>query len=191
MFAFSCVPAYFLSALWMDMPFWIYCLVVIAAMVQFTAWVLLVKRLFRYSEQIRQKTPTLIRYLLLLVSIALTVKFSLQLGSVIPYVSKLAFGFRPIVIAYLHLVLLAIISLFLLTYMMANQLIRHSGLSKGGLVLLAIGIYSTEIMLAIQGIASFSYTSVPVTNEVLFILALMMFSGITMLLIGETTGKET
>jgi hypothetical protein len=109
---------------------------------------------------------------------------------VIPSVSKLAFGFRPIVIAYLHLVLLAIISLFLLTFMMANRLIPSSGHSKRGLVLLAVGIYCTEIMLAVQGIASLSYTSVPYTNEVLFGLALIMFSGISMLLLGEMTRKE-
>lgn len=190
MFAFSCVPAYFLSALWMSIPLWIYCLIVMAALVQFVAWVLFVKRLFSFFTQISQHTPVLIRYLLLLISIALTVKFSLQLASVIPSVSKLAFGFRPIVIAYLHLVLLAIISLFLLTFMMANRLIPSSGHSKRGLILLAVGIYCTEIMLAVQGIASLRYTSVPYTNDILFGLALIMFSGISMLLLGEMTRKE-
>jgi len=161
-----------------------------AALVQFVAWVFFVKQLFSFFKQISQQIPALIRYLLLLISIALTVKFSLQLASVIPSLSKLAFGFRPIVIAYLHLVLLAIISLFLLTFMMANRLIHSSGYSKRGLVLLAVGIYCTEIMLAVQGVASLSYTSVPYTNEALFGLALIMFSGISMLLLSEMTRKE-
>ena len=62
------------------------------------------------------------------IAFCVTLKLLLQFGSVIPAVSKLAFGFRPIVIAYLHLVLLAIISLFLLFYIFAKHLLF---ISKG------------------------------------------------------------
>ena len=65
--------------------------------------------------------PFVLRYILLFVGFALSIKFLLQLGSTIPAISQLAFGFRPIVIAYLHLVLLAIITLFLLFYIYANH----------------------------------------------------------------------
>ena len=58
--------------------------------------------------------PYFLKYILLFVGFALSAKFLLQLGSTIPALSQLGFGFRPIVIAYLHLVLLAVISLFLL-----------------------------------------------------------------------------
>jgi hypothetical protein len=40
------------------------------------------------------------------------------------------------------------------------------------------GVLLNEIILAIQGIASFSYTPIPYVNELLFITALILFSGI-------------
>jgi hypothetical protein len=79
------------------------------------------------------------------------------LGSTIPALSQLAFGFRPIVIAYLHLVLLAIISLFLF-FIYANHLIHFNKQIKIGIIIFSIGVLLNEIILAIQGIASFSYT---------------------------------
>ncbi len=191
MFAFSCLPAYFLSVLWMPMPAWLYSLVVMASVVQFVAWIWMLRIVSKVYAHFKHHVSSLVYYLFILLSIALTVKFTLQLGSVIPFVSKLAFGFRPIVIAYLHLVLLAVISLFLLTYLMANHLIRNSRLSKTGLIMLATGIYATELTLAVQGIASFTYTMIPYTNETLFFLSLVMFSGIILLLAAQASPTQT
>ena len=123
----------------------------------------------------------LLFYFLMLTSISLTIKFGLQLASVIPRVSTLAFGFRPIVIAYLHLVLLAIISIFLISYFLSNQLIKLNRVSQGGTILLTVGVYATELILAIQGIASFTYTLIPYANEALLLMALVMLTGILLL----------
>src|SRR3970040_646271 len=38
LFAIACVPAYFLSTLWLDLPLWIYIITVIAAIIQVFAW---------------------------------------------------------------------------------------------------------------------------------------------------------
>ena len=118
------------------------------------------------------------RYILVFVAFALSVKLILQLGSTIPYISQLAFGFRPIVIAYLHLVLLAIISLFILFYILSNHLIQMTKKMKIGIFLFSIGVVLNEMVLAIQGIASFSYTVIPYVNELLFGVALLLFFGI-------------
>ena len=116
LFFASCFPAYFLSTLWLDLPLWIYILTVIAALIQVFTWFKLLFILIRNKLDIVENYPFFLRYILLFIGFALSVKFLLQLGSTIPTVSQLAFGFRPVVIAYLHLVLLAIISLFLLFY---------------------------------------------------------------------------
>ena len=118
------------------------------------------------------------RYILLFVAFALSIKLILQLGSTIPYVSQLAFGFRPIVIAYLHLVLLAIITLFLLFYIYANSYINHNHYIKKGIILFSIGVLLNEVILAAQGIGSFSYTVIPYANELLFGVSLLMVIGI-------------
>jgi hypothetical protein len=112
------------------------------------------------------------------VSFALSIKLLLQLGSTIPSISQLAFGFRPIVIAYLHLVLLAIISLFVLFYIYANHLIIINKNIKYGLILFSIGVLLNEIVLAIQGLAAFSYIPIPYVNYILFGIAIILLIGI-------------
>ncbi len=174
----SCIPAYFLSTLWWDLPIWIYFITVVAAFIQVYAWFRFLIIIIKIKREFLCHFPFFLRYILLFVAFALSIKFLLQLGSTIPVLSTLAFGFRPIVIAYLHLVLLAIISLFLLFYVYANHLIHSNRLIKIGVITFSIGVLLNEIILAIQGFASFSYTPIPYVNEMLFGAANVLVIGI-------------
>jgi len=178
LFFASCFPAYFLSTLWLDLPLWIYILTVIAAFIQVFTWFKLLLILIENKLDIVGNYPFFLRYILLFIGFALSVKFLLQLGSTIPVVSQLAFGFRPVVIAYLHLVLLAIISLFLLFYIYAYHIFYINDQIKFGIILFSIGVFLNEIVLAIQGIGAFSYTTIPYVNEMLFGIAIILVSGI-------------
>jgi len=178
LFAIACVPAYFLSTLWLDLPLWIYIITVIAAIIQVFAWFKLLTVLLKARKNALENYSPLLRYILMFVSFALSIKLILQLGSTIPFISNLAFGFRPIVIAYLHLVLLAIITLFIFFYIYANHLIFISKKIKYGILLFSIGVLLNEIVLAVQGLASFSYTTIPYVNEILFGVAIILFIGI-------------
>ena len=178
LFAIACVPAYFLSTLWLDLPLWIYIITVIAAIIQVFAWFKLLTVLLKERKNALENYSPLLRYILMFVSFALSIKLILQLGSTIPFISNLAFGFRPIVIAYLHLVLLAIITLFILFYIYANHLIFISKKIKYGILLFSIGVLLNEIVLAVQGLASLSYTTIPYVNEILFSVAIILFIGI-------------
>jgi len=178
LFAIACVPAYFLSTLWLDLPLWIYIIAVISAVIQVFAWFKFIAILLKTRKNILENYAPLLRYILLFVSFALSIKLLLQLGSTVPIISNLAFEFRPIVIAYLHLVLLAIISLFLLFYIYSNHLIVINKKIKYGILLFSIGVILNEIVLAVQGLAAFSYTLIPYVNEILFGVAILLLIGI-------------
>jgi hypothetical protein len=178
LFAVACVPAYFLSTLWLDLPIWLYVIAVFSAIIQLFTWFKLLLILVKTRRDYLKNYAPLLRYILLFVSFALSIKFLLQLGSTIPAISQLVFGFRPIVIAYLHLVLLAIMSLFVLFYIYANHLIIISKKIKFGIILFSIGVILNEIILAIQGLAAFSYIPIPYVNEILFGIAILLFIGI-------------
>jgi hypothetical protein len=179
LFFIACIPAYFLSTLWWNIiPNWVYTLTLIAAFIQVYAWFKLLSILIKTKLDILQNYPFFLRYILLFVGFALSVKFILQLGSTIPALSQITFGFRPIVIAYLHLVLLAVISLFLLFYIYANHFFYINKHIKFGIIIFSIGVLLNEIVLAIQGIASFSYTVIPYVNEMLFGAAIVLVFGI-------------
>ena len=178
LFFVSCIPAYFLSTLWLKLPTWIYVLTLLSAIIQAFTWFKFLSILIKLKNNFLEKYPLVLRYILFFVGVALSLKFILQLGSTIPALSQLAFGFRPIVIAYLHLVLLAIISLFLLFYIYANQFLTFNKQIKNGIIIFSVGVLLNEIILAIQGIASFSYTLIPFVNEMLFGAAIILVSGI-------------
>ncbi|MDI9256241.1 hypothetical protein [Flavobacterium sedimenticola] len=177
-FFIACIPAYFLSTLWLNLPVWIYVLTVLAALFQSYAWFKLLVVLAKIKKGYIDNYPFFLRYIILFVAIACSLKLLLQLGSTIPALSQLAFGFRPIVIAYLHLVLLAVISLFLLFYMYVNHYFYISKPIRFGIILFSVGVFLNELVLAVQGIASFSYTIIPRVNELLFGVAVLLVSGI-------------
>lgn len=181
MFAISCVPAYGLSVLWLDLPIWLYTIICFAAIIQFYAVVKFLYNLYKEKPSKNLKWTPLMKFLMLFVGFSLLMKYTLQLGSTIPAIAKFAFGFRPIVIAYLHLVLLAFTSLFLIGYIYMNSLLKSNRLTTSGILLLAIGVLLNEVVLALQGIASLSYTPIPFANEMLFGIAALIFVSLIMI----------
>lgn len=186
LFAFASIPAYFLSTLWMSLPLWVYILVVLASCSQLIAWGIFVRAIFIHRQILSEKFSRESKWLLSLSAFALTIKLSLQLGSTIPSLSQLAFGFRSIVIAYLHLVLLGVVTMFLLGYIFSLNAFSVKKTTIIGVVIFTVGIFLNELVLMLQGIASFSYNVVPYTNELLLFMALLMFSGILILLLSQS-----
>ena len=185
----SCIPAYFLSILWINIPVWLYVIIVVSAIAQAVGWFILLKAVFTYINSNIQSKLCLL--LFDFIAISGTLKFFLQLGSTVPFLSHLVFGFRPIVIAYLHLVLLALISMLLILYMYSAQFISNNKLSSMALFCFMLGVLLNELALAVQGLASLSYIAVPKINIVLFFIALLLFlSALGMFLTQFTRRKE-
>lgn len=184
LFFASCIPAYFLSTLWANLPIWLYAIVVIAAFAQFIAWLILLNDV-RKSIKVENTLPKFAKFMLLYISFAFTIKLLLQLGSTIPELSKLAFGFRPVVIAYLHLVLLAIISVFLLAFAYIENLMNSHKKTVNALIVFLTGIFLNELVLAVQGVASFSYFPIKFINETLFIISLILITGAIMIVLAN------
>ncbi len=185
LFAAACLPAYLLSALWLPIPLWVYVLVVLAAFAQLAGWVLLMQQLKKQFSFIRLATDSTAQWLLFLSAIALSAKLLLQLGSTIPSLSKIAFGFRPIVIGYLHLILLGVITLFLLGFMIAEKQIVINRITNQGIKIFTAGIIINEIFLMTQGIAAMSYSPVPFINEALLGAGCFLFTGAILLNISQ------
>ena len=177
LFYMSFIPAYFLSTLWAKLPIWLYIIVVIAAFMQVFVWFKIIKAIKTSLNLGGTSLNKFQIYLFLFVGIAFTIKLLLQLGSTIPAVSTLAFGFRPIVIAYLHLVLLAVISVFILSYLYTFKLIEVNKQTTTAFGVFVIGILLNELVLAVQGIAAFSYIVVKYVNETLFGISLILLIG--------------
>ncbi len=178
LFAFACIPAYFLSALWMPIPRWAYAVVVAAAIAQVLAWAWAVTIIIPKRTFLKNQLSAFSYVVVSLSLFAFSIKVLLQLGSTIPSLSTLSFGFRPIVIGYLHLVLLGVTTLFILGYSMHVGAISVSPKNKAGIFIFIGGIILNEIALMIQGISAMGYIAVPYINEALLGIAFVMFSGL-------------
>ncbi|MBN8786693.1 MAG: hypothetical protein J0I84_06350 [Terrimonas sp.] len=185
LFAAACIPAYVLSALWLPIPQWSFALVVLAAFSQIAGWIIMVQHIKKRFAQIKPLISKNALWLFALSGIALTIKLLLQLGSVIPSLSKLAFGFRPIVIGYLHLILLGVITLFLLAFMMVEKNIQIKPLALTAVKIFTAGVILNEFLLMLQGIAAISFIALPYINELLLAAAFILVSGIFLLNISQ------
>jgi hypothetical protein len=181
LFVTAVVPAYFLSTLWMNLPLWIYLLVIAAAFAQVVGWVYTVCIIKKQSALLKKSMPAIAKWLLVFSAVALSVKLLLQLGSTIPSLSDLAFGFRPIVIGYLHLMLLGVITLFIIGYMFADNGLLLTKNAAIGTAIFATGIIINEFFLMVQGVTALDYTNIPFINQALLITAGIMFTGLFML----------
>ena len=184
LFAVACVPAYFLSALWLHISWMGYLVVILSAIAQTVAACLLIywviKKRISFSLLLKNNS----KWILILSAIALCIKILLQLLSTIPALSTFAFGFRPIVIGYLHLVLLGIITLFIIGYSKSTGAITAARRGNYGIFIFIAGIILNEVFLMFQGISYMTYNNISSINLWLLATAICMFLGILLMNLG-------
>lgn len=178
-----------LSLLYMKMPLWLTVLIVLGSFAQTFGAIKLYLYVKRNWTKLVLNFSALQRFVLMYVGFAFFVKIVLQLFSNIPAVSQFAFGFRNVVIAYLHLILLMCISVFLVSQILATNVFKMTKPVITGLKLLLLGIFLNEAVLGIMGILSIKYIAVPFSAEILLVVSLLiMFS---LLLISFSLKKKS
>jgi hypothetical protein len=187
----STIVTYVLSILWLKIPIWLYVITVVFSVIQLVVWLKMLLLIGRKKGEILNQQPVFLQYFLKFAGLCLTLKFTFQLLSVIPSLSQFVFGVRSIIIAYLHLILLAVFSLFLLYYIYANKLLTLNKSIKIGLIFFAIGIFLNEFILAIQGMSAFGYILIPKVNTFLFGAALVLFLSIGWVALKTLTERNT
>lgn len=109
----SCLLTYALSALWLQPSVVVYVIGLVGALLQFIGFGFIYRSVYQGGIILLQKFSKPARVFFVLAATSLVVKLVLQLVSVVPVVAQLAFDVRFYVIAYLHLVLIGVVSFFL------------------------------------------------------------------------------
>jgi hypothetical protein len=175
--AFACVPAYSLSILWTEPPIWIFVVAALASLVQLVALIIFFKLMYDLRHCFRIELSLWTKVFWSLSLIAFSIKLLLQVMSVIPIFGRFAFGYRGIIIAYLHLVLLGFISFFLFGYFFQENLfgeVRVGG--KSGLVFFVVGVLITEMQLVFQAV-EWNIPSSWASPQILLFCAAILISG--------------
>lgn len=162
-----CFPTYFLSAMWLDVPKWTYFIFVGAAILQLWAMIQIYSIFQKNRKRLNQY-----RWLISFSLFAGILKTVLQALSTIPQLNTYVFGFRPIVIGYLHLVLLGFITLGLLGFALQTINCRPIWLK-----VFVSGVLLNEVLLMLQGLAALGYESIPYIQELLIIATSILMTG--------------
>jgi hypothetical protein len=189
-FALAALPTYFLSVLWWHIPFWLYIVVVLAAVCQLAGGAQFIWLVKKHANLIQSKIILFSRVLFIFFGVALSIKLLLQTSSVIPAISRMAFGFRPIVIGYLHLILLGMITIFILAYCFTFSLIQINVGTKRGIIFFVTSIVFNELLLMIQGVLNLSYAGVPGIQYWLFAAACMLMGGMEIIIYNQFFSKD-
>lgn len=163
------IPAYLLSALWTEPGIlWNIFAAFIATIQLLGLGYILV---FVVQNLNSLLSSSILQKILLWCGIlAASLQHVLMLLSAIPSLGKMAFA-RPIVIAYLHLVLIGFVSSWLFFHLLNLNIIRESFSSKIGFALFLSAFLISELILIFLSLF-------PWTNPMLFILALIQLAGI-------------
>lgn len=179
-----CVPAYLLSVLNFKIPGYAYTIAVLTSIVQCLAIVWLIIIVWPALRSVKPGN----KWSYKLVAVAVIIKFLLQMLSTIPVLYVLAFGSRPVIVGYLHLVLLCIVSLFLIT--VSKSFFTYNTLFKRGIIIFVVGIIGNEFVLMSQGLMGFIGIPISFANEMLLVLVLLIFVGIIVMNVAVTSAAK-
>lgn len=187
---FGCLVGYGLSVLWMKLPVFIFGVIVLATLAQTLGTVKLFDFVRKSWANLKEKWSPLQRFILLFAGLAFAAKILLQLGSNIPALNQFAFGFRNVVIAYLHLVLLMCVAAFLMNQILLTGYFKMTKRLLLGVKLLLLGIFLNELVLGLMGIMSIKYISVPYANHLLLYFSLLMLVSLSVIFFSLKSREE-
>ena len=182
--AIMVAPTFLLSILWLKLPVGLRWIANISGILQLLVLIYFIQLLPIIKKHINHTISRTTRSLWIMAAIAFILKIVLQMLSIIPFLSHLAFGFRPVVIGYLHLSFIGIISFFILGYI--NEIFKEKGyrVQGGGIIIFVIGFLVQELVLMAQGLESLEVTPLPYANIILLICAILMLLGLIWIVIG-------
>ncbi len=148
----ACLPAYALSLLWNEMPFYSIAIGFFGAVLQVISLLYLwrIIKVFIASTSLKNK---LLKLITIVVIGSYFLKVLMQFAGSFPEITLHAVHYKPyFVIGYIHLFTLGFMSLFLF---LLFKLFFNLGISKWGISLFILGVVSSEVLLFSQGFLAF------------------------------------
>jgi hypothetical protein len=123
--------------------------------------------------------------------ISFLIKMVLQTGTIIPGLGNAVFGYRPIIIGFLHLVFLGLVTFFILCRYIENSfLLVRLGFVRMALIVFSAGIILNEAILMIQGLQLLSGSTLTIYAWLLWIVAIILFIGSVLILIARLQSEK-
>ncbi len=181
------VLTYALAVAWSTPKWWIYLTNSIGATLQLLAFVFLIRSLKNIVPRLKPHID--FRYFILFrVSLVVIVlKGIIQAVVILPFMAKIAYTIRNYVMGFIHLLMLAGISLFLIGYAYHHHFIRlHDRWSPLGMFFVLAGILSSEAVLFLQGTMLWiGWGFLPAYYFLIFFCSVLIPLGISLLIVAH------
>lgn len=186
----SCILGYFLSTLWTKPNAIAYIFSGVAATLQIFALILLLQIIYASRKALLSNGNQLLRLLGILVLLFFSLKILMQLASVFPVIVEWTTTSRNLIIAYLHLVMLGVFTIYIFFHLIKTSLITQSIWLTLGLYLFLIGFFTTETLLFLKALLLLFDQGIPNFSFWVFILTLFLPLGILSIFIGQFVHKK-
>lgn len=171
-----CIPAYLLTFLWRGVIPAVLISNIITALLLVAAISLFILFIRNNLRQIKQSYSAVSLILIAISISAYIIKVSLQSITAFPALSHLVFGYRSIVVGYLHLIFLVFISLFLISELIKQQVLTTAKPAKRYIILgFAFFVLMNELLLGLQGLSAVTGIEMPNLYPALFYNSCFMF----------------
>ena len=173
-------PTYLLSTLWAKPG-------LIFNAIGFSGAVIQIISFYYFIQVIRRivfpKVNRIVRALVIMVFFAFALKLLLQLLSAHPVIVQLAFQVRPFMIAYLHLVMIGVVTLFLLAWYLEQKIVELKFTLATKLI--GIGFVGSELTLIVSGISTFHAPSLIKPSVLIIFFSFSITIGIAIFLLNS------
>ncbi|MBS1782476.1 MAG: hypothetical protein JSS78_05380 [Bacteroidetes bacterium] len=119
----------------------------------------------------------IVKRIAFIATVAFGLKMFFQTLTIIPALGPLVFANRPVIIGFLHLVLLGFVTLYLLAYFIQINLISPKGASGAAITVFIVGVLLNEVVLFMQGLGFMFMLSSGIVNWLLLTAAILLFTG--------------
>ena len=178
---FALPPTYLISILWTLPAAWVFIIAGIGGFLQLMAVFLLWYEALERKNDVRRIIKESGGWLLLISFLSVSIKLVLQFFCIFTELNKFVFGHRPVIIGYLHLVLIGFISFFLIGICIRQGVLSYRKKIAGvGIITFIVGFLITEFTLVLHGIDLMTMSPIPGLSLILFIAAVTMFIGIVL-----------
>ena len=178
----SIVPSLFLALLWHAYNIYIRGLAIIGCALTIITLVYFSRFAFR-KTMYSIYTLSIARALLVLSMISFAIKMLLQIGTIIPSLGNAVFGYRPIIIGFLHLVFLGLVTFYILSNFVSDNVFPFARvISKTAIIFFSLAIITNETILLVDGIGLMFNTTSPVYPWLLWIASILLFTGTCLIL---------
>ncbi len=186
----SVLPALFLSLLWHGYNIYIRilaligCGLIIITLIFFSRIALNKKLYDGYSS-------ALARTLFIFSMISFAIKMLLQMGTVIPALGNAVFGYRPIIIGFLHMVFLGFVSFYIFSIFLETGLfVKAKRISTAAIGFFAIAVILNETILLIEGVGLMFSSTNPLYPWLLWIASILLVSGALFVLVARVKNSK-